>query len=77
MSYDWRGDRSKTISALAPTTDSTCISVTTIPKNGDTPLEVSMYMYFKGEDANCKSSNAAGIALNDITITAKFKTFDT
>lgn len=75
MSYRWKDTTA--VTALAPTDDSTCTSVTSIPAASSTdPIEVSMYMYFEGEDANCKSSNASGLTLNDITVSAKFKTAD-
>lgn len=74
-SYTWKGTDTS-VNALAPTTDSTCSSITSIPAANGEPIEVSMYMYFEGEDVNCKSTNASGIALNDITVSAKFKTAD-
>lgn len=74
-SYRWKDTTA--VTALAPTTDSTCTSITSIPAaNTNSPIEVSMYMYFEGEDENCKSSNASGLTLNDITVSAKFKTAD-
>jgi hypothetical protein len=75
MSYRWKDTTD--VTALAPTTDSVCTSITSIPAaNSESPIEVCLYMYFEGEDVNCKSSNASGLTLNDITITAKFKTQD-
>jgi len=75
MSYKWKNTTN--VTALAPTTDSTCTSITSIPAaNSDSPIEVSMYMYFEGEDVNCKSSNASGLTLNDLTVSARFKTAD-
>jgi hypothetical protein len=75
MSYKYNGTTD--VTALAPATDSTCTSITSIPAgNTESPIEVAMYMYFEGEDANCKSSNVSGITLNDITVSAKFKTAD-
>jgi hypothetical protein len=46
--------------------------VTTIPN--DTPIEAKIYVYFEGEDSNCKSNNVQGITLNDLTVSVKFGT---
>ena len=44
----------------------------TIPANTtETPLDVSVYAYFEGEDANCKSSNITD-TLDNITINLQF-----
>ena len=74
-SYKWKGTTD--VTAHESTYDGVCASITSIPAgNTDSPIEVDMYMYFEGEDENCKSSNASGITLNDITISANFKTAD-
>ena len=65
------------LALVASTTDSTCTSITSIPAgNTNAPIEVSMYMYFEGEDTNCKSSNISGIPVDTLTVSATFKTAD-
>ena len=65
------------LTLVSAQTDSTCSSITSIPAgNTNAPIEVSMYMYFEGEDENCKSSNISGINVDTLTISAKFKTAD-
>ena len=78
-SYNWKGTASGAVavSAVASTTDSTCTNITSIPAASDanaTPITVTMYLYFEGEDANCKSSNISGISVDTLTVSAKFKT---
>ena len=73
-SYKWKNTAN--VTALAPATDSVCTSVTSIPNTDAGAINVKMYMFFEGEDENCKSSNIVGISPNDIEITATFKTQD-
>lgn len=76
-SYNYKGTTTDAtaVTAVASTTDSTCTSITSIPAgNSTTPIEVTMYLYFEGEDAACKSSNISGIAVDELTVSAKFKT---
>lgn len=47
-------------STLVPDTYlvNTATTINTIPANStNSPIEVSIYVYYEGEDANCKSSN--------------------
>lgn len=77
--YNWKGTASGAteVKAVASTTDSTCSQITSIPAgNTSTPIKVDMYMYFEGEDANCKSSNISGLTVDELTVSAKFKTSD-
>lgn len=75
--YNWKGTTNDAIEVetKASTEDSTCANVTAIPNiNTDDPIEVKMYIYFEGEDAECKSSNIDGITVDDLTVSATFKT---
>jgi hypothetical protein len=51
-------------------------AVNTIPIADSSAVNVKMYMYFDGEDLNCKTSNVSGISLNDVTVSAVFGTID-
>lgn len=75
-SYNWKGtmDDAVAVSAIGSTTDSTCTNVTSIPIVDNNAIKVEMYMYFEGEDANCKSSKISGVTVDNLTVSAKFKT---
>lgn len=63
------------LTLVAATTDSTCTNTASIPANSTTtPIEVDMYIYFEGEDTNCKSSNITAASVDEITVSASFKT---
>lgn len=65
------------LTLISSTTTSTCTHTTSIPSgNTNTPIEADIYVYFEGEDENCKSSNISGISVDDLTITATFTTAD-
>lgn len=49
-------------------------TVTSIPNSDASAVKVDMYMYYEGEDENCKSSNITGISVDTLTVSAKFKT---
>lgn len=51
-------------------------TVTSIPNSDASAVKVDMYMYYEGEDTNCKSSNITGISVDTLTVSAKFKTAD-
>lgn len=78
LSYNWKGTTANatSVSAVASATDSTCTSVASIPITDSGAIKVEMYIYFEGEDANCKSSNISGVTVDDLTVSAKFKTAD-
>ena len=44
-----------------------------IPGRNETPLRIDIYLYFEGEDANCKSTNLAA-NLDNIEVSVKFGT---
>ena len=71
MSYTWKGTTA--VTALAPTAyDQACTSVTSISNEDASAVNVKIYCYFEGEDANCKSTNISGITMNDINVTVNF-----
>lgn len=45
---------------------------TTIANTDSSALLAKVYIYFEGEDANCKSTNISGITTDDISVTVKF-----
>ena len=61
---------------LVASDDQSVFDVDTIPNTDAGAINVKMYMYFEGEDENCKSSNIDGIDLNDIEVSATFGTVD-
>lgn len=54
--------------------DVQCTSVTSIPNTDADAINVKIYMYFEGEDENLKSTNIAGISMNDLSLTVNFGT---
>ena len=60
------------LTLIAATTDSQCASVTSIPNTDAGAIRVDMYMYYEGEDENCKSSNVTAISVDTLTISARF-----
>ena len=75
-SYNWKGTMTgaQAVTTVASTTDSTCTNVASIPIVDANAVKVDMYMYFEGEDANCKSSNISNISVDTLKVSAKFKT---
>ena len=57
--------------------DLECSSVTAIPNTDVGAINVKVYMYFEGEDANLKSTNITGLSMNDLSATIKFGTAPT
>ena len=45
---------------------------TSIANTDSNALLAKIYIYFQGEDANCKSTNISGITTDDISITVRF-----
>jgi len=63
---------------VAGTTENQQIGTTSIsiPKKGDTPLEVKIYVYFEGEDPECKSDNLDIDNLDELTVSVTFEAKD-
>ena len=51
-------------------------TITTIYNTDDKAIKVDMYMYFEGEDFNCKSSNITAIDVDSLMVSAKFSAAD-
>jgi hypothetical protein len=51
-------------------------TVNPIPNVDDNAVKVDMYMYFEGEDENCKSSNITAISVDTLMVSAKFSAAD-
>ena len=67
-------DNTGSVSAIAAGTKNTSTAVTTIPGNGtDAPVEAEIYMYFEGEDPECKSINIMS-TLDTLQVTIRFGT---
>ena len=64
----------QSVTTKASDEDSTCTNVSSIPITDAGAVKVDMYLYFEGEDANCKSSNISGINVDTLNVSAKFKT---
>jgi hypothetical protein len=47
-------------------------STTTIGNTDATAVKAQVYVYFEGEDANCKSTNISGITTNNLSVTVNF-----
>ena len=76
LSYSWKNTTA--VSALNATVaagfDKACDSVTSISNLDESATPISIYCYFEGEDANCKSTNISGITMNDLNVTVNFGT---
>lgn len=59
---------------LKAASDSTDTAINTIPNTDANAVRVDMYMYYEGEDTNCKSSNATAISIDTLQVSAKFST---
>ncbi len=73
LTYRVAGSTADT-TALAGTTKNTATGVTTIKNTDDEAVPVQIYIYFEGEDANCKSTNISGIIVDTITVSVQFGT---
>ena len=71
--YRVAGSSEDTIAYTTVTGKNLATSVTTIPNTND-GIPVSIYVYFEGEDQNCKSTNISGITTNDLTVSVQFGT---
>ena len=73
MSYKFKNTTA--VTALNATTaagyDKTT-STTSIGNTNDSAVKAQVYIYFEGEDANCKSTNIAGINTTDLSVSINF-----
>lgn len=49
-------------------------TITSIGNTDNTSTEVDVYIWYEGEDANCKSTNISGITLDTISVEVQFGT---
>lgn len=47
-------------------------SALSIPANNGTPIEVKVYIFFEGEDVDCKSANITAAALDTLSVSCSF-----
>ena len=57
---------------LVPSGSETKTGTTKIGITDETAVKVQMYMYYEGEDANCKSSNVSGKSVDTLKVSAEF-----
>ena len=73
MSYKFKNTTA--VTALNATTaagyDKTT-GTTSIGNTNDSAVKAQVYIYFEGEDANCKSTNIAGINTTDLSVSINF-----
>ena len=73
LSYNFKETTS--VTALNATTaagyDKTT-STTTIGNTNETAVKAQVYVYFEGEDANCKSTNISGVTTNNLSVSVNF-----
>ena len=76
LSYYVNGASSVTTATDATATVNTLTAVSGIPENLTTqPLEACVYIYFEGEDAECKSDNITS-TLDSLQLTIDFGTVE-
>ena len=73
LSYRWKNTTDVTAKP-ATAYDQACASVTSISNLDASATAISIYCYYEGEDANCKSTNISGITMNDLNVTVNFGT---
>ena len=69
LNYKWKN--TTTVEASAYNTYDVSSGVTDIPNTDAGAIEVAIYIYYEGEDANCKSTNISGITTNDLAVTVR------
>ncbi len=47
-------------------------STTTIGNTNETAVKAEVYIYFEGEDANCKSTNISGVSTDNLSVVVNF-----
>lgn len=71
QSSDATTAHTKAVTPLAGTTVSQCSGVTTIPNNVTVGTKASVFIWFEGEDAACKSDNIVA-SLQQLDVTVSF-----
>ena len=73
MSYKFKNTTA--VTALNATTSAgydKTTGTTSIGNTNDSAVKAQVYIYFEGEDANCKSTNIAGINTTDLSVSINF-----
>lgn len=70
LSYKWKNTTTVTAKAYNDY-DVECPSITSIPNTDAGAINVKIYCYFEGEDANCKSTNISGIETATLNVAVK------
>lgn len=73
LTYKVKGSATDTV-ALAGATKNTATGVTSIANTDANAVPVQIYVYYEGEDANCKSTNISGVTVDTITVSVQFGT---
>lgn len=72
MTYKWKNTTNVTaLDATAAEGYDLTTGITTIPNTDAAAISVTAYVYFEGEDANCKSTNISGITTNTLSVTLR------
>jgi hypothetical protein len=69
IKYKGAGDA---LTLIASSTPSTASSINPIGNTDGTAAEVDVYIYYEGEDDNCKSANITGITVDTLDVGIKF-----
>ena len=77
MTYNFKGTATGAIAVTA--LDATVAAgfdkttgTTAIGNTDATAVKAQIYIYFEGEDANCKSTNISGVSTNNLSVTVNF-----
>jgi hypothetical protein len=71
LTYNFKETTSVTALLASSNYDKTT-GTTSIGNTNETAVKAQVYIYFEGEDLNCKSTNISGIATTDLAVTINF-----
>ena len=73
LTYNYKETTSVTaLNATAAEGYDKSTGITTIPNTDAEAINAKIYIYFEGEDENCKSTNISGITVDTVTVTVNF-----
>ena len=75
QNYQVNGNTSTTATAAGDGLSIAVPGISSIPKSTDTPIQIKVYIWFEGEDANCKSSNVTA-SLDQLQVSLQFTAVD-
>lgn len=75
LTYTVNGATSVTALDASSVNDTKVTGITSIPASTGTPIEATVYVYFEGEDANCKSNNVKA-TLDTMSVSVQFEAKD-